>query len=435
MVPDPLRRFRPSELGLAAPRRVLLLSGAHAMNEFFGVALPPILPLLVADFPINYAEAGFLLTVFFAVYSVFQIPAGVLADRVGKPPLVALSVGGLAAGVLLASTAGSYVDLVVAQTVAGASGSAYHPSGMALISDVESDESHGRAMGIHGFGGVAGVALAPVLIGSVSDTATWRTALVAASLVGFAFTAAFVLVYPWRSGGDDGADDGSRGPETDGGSRGPETDGGKRRPAVGDALATVRRRLGSLSDVMFSRLFLSLFAVHVLVSAEVRATHSFTTAYAYEQAASSATRANVVFFVLLVGSAIASLLSGRLADAVDRRKLGVAAALATAPLFGLTWLVPSSLVVLSGWFFLIGLVMYVQAPAMNAITAEYTDADSSGALFGLMTTAGALGSAAAPTLFGVLSTRFDTGTAFAAIGVVCVVAAVAFYGASASASS
>lgn len=431
MVPEPLSRFRPSELGLAAPRRVLLLSGAHAMNEFFGVALPPILPLLVADFPINYAEAGFLLTVFFAVYSVFQVPAGVLADRVGKPPLVVASVGGLAAGVLLASTAGSYVDLVVAQTVAGASGSAYHPSGMALISDVETDQSHGRAMGIHGFGGVAGVALAPVLIGSVSDTATWRTALVVASLVGFVFTAAFVLVYPWRTGGDDSSD----GAETDGGSDSRETDGGRRRPAVGDALATVRRRLGSLSDVVFSRMFLSLFAVHVLVSAEVRATHSFTTAYAYEQAASSATRANVVFFVLLVGSAIASLLSGRLADAVDRRTLGVAAALATAPLFGLTWLVPSSLVLLSGWFFLIGLVMYVQAPTMNAITAEYTDADSSGALFGLMTTAGALGSAAAPTLFGVLSTRFDTGTAFAAIGVVCVVAAVAFYGADASASS
>jgi len=422
MVPDPFSRFRPSELGLAAPRRVLLLSGAHAMNEFFGVALPPILPLLVADFPIDYAEAGFLLTVFFAVYSVFQVPAGVLADRVGKPPLVAVSVGGLAAGVLLASTAGSYVDLVVAQTVAGASGSAYHPSGMALISDVETDQSHGRAMGIHGFGGVAGVALAPVLIGSVSDTATWRTALVAASLVGFAFTAAFVLVYPWRAGEADSRD--SR-----------ETDGGRRMPAVGDTLATARQRLGSLSDVLFSRLFLSLFAVHVLVSAEVRATHSFTTAYAYEQAASSATRANVVFFLLLVGSGVASLLSGRLADAVDRRTLGVAAALATAPLFGLTWLVPSSLAVLSGWFFLVGLVMYVQAPTMNAITAEYTDADSSGALFGLMTTAGALGSAAAPTLFGVLSTRFDTDTAFAAIGVVCVAAAVAFYGANGRAPS
>jgi MFS family permease len=136
--------------------------------------------------------------------------------------------------------------------------------------------------------------------------------------------------------------------------------------------------------------------------------------------------ANVVFLALLVGSAIASLSTGRIADAVDRRWLGAGASGATAVLFVLTGAVPSRLPVLVGWFFLIGIVMYVQAPVMNAMTADVSSPSSSGSLFGVMATAGALGSAAAPAVFGVVATVASDRVAFQFIGVLGIVVTVVF---------
>ena len=124
------------------------ISLGHGANEFFSVALPPIIPLLVTDLGISYAQAGFLLTIFFVMYSIFQLPAGVLADRVGKKRLLVAGLAGMSGGIALAATAGSYETLLIAQAIAGISGSTFHPTGMSLISDVETGSTEGKAMGV-----------------------------------------------------------------------------------------------------------------------------------------------------------------------------------------------------------------------------------------------------------------------------------------------
>lgn len=439
-------------LSVADPERVVLVSAAHGMNEFFSVALPPVLPLLVADFGLTYARAGVLLTVFFVTYSVCQLPAGLLADRVGKVPMIAASVVGLAGGVLLASTAQGFGMLAVAQVLGGVAGSAYHPAGMALISDVETAETEGSAMGVHGFGGLAGVALAPVLIGGLADSYTWRIALVAAGVVGLVFSGAFiVLAGRGDVGGDDAA--GSEAAESesadesaaDGGPAvddEPAADGAAPQetdvrsgesaetetPVTADAPRRERlmARARGLTAVPLTRWLATLLVLQFLVALEIRAAHSFTTTFAYERAGFTTGTANLVFLALLVGSAIASLWAGDLADRLDRTRLGIASAVLAAATFGLTPLVPTTLLALVGWFFVVGLAMYVQAPAMNAITATFAERAYSGGLFGVMATGSAAGGAVAPTLFGVLATYYDEGIAFAAIGVVCLFGAATF---------
>jgi hypothetical protein len=144
------------------PREVWLITVAHAVNEFYSVALPPILPLLVNDFAISYAEAGGLLTVFYVVYSVFQLPAGALADRIGQRWILAIGMVVLSGGILLAAGAQDYRTLVFAEALAGLGGSTYHPAGMSLISDLEGTSTEGKAMGIHGLGGVVGLIVANI---------------------------------------------------------------------------------------------------------------------------------------------------------------------------------------------------------------------------------------------------------------------------------
>jgi len=398
-------------LEVTNPRRVGLISGAHLMNEFFSVALPPILPLLVTEFQFDYAAAGFLLTVFFAAYSICQLPVGIVADRVGKRPLIAVSTVGLVIGVLVASQADSYGQLVVAQLLSGVSGSAYHPAGMALISDIESPDTEGRAMGIHGLGGIVGVALAPVVIGGVSELSTWRTALIAAGGLGVVFMGVFLIWYPDQQGS---------------GATGKHSSSGDRMKSDGPGAIETHSWVTLLRKPATLKFVILLFVMHALVSAEIRALHSFTTAFAYGRTSDSTLAANFVFLALLLGSGIASLLAGSLSDIIDRRRLGASAGIVGAVLFSLIAIIPSSLGMLAAFFFMIGLVLYMKTPAMNAITAQFSDPASSASLFGVMTTAGALGGAAAPTVFGLIATEVNDEVAFASIGAVSAATMIVF---------
>ncbi|MFB6155606.1 MAG: MFS transporter, partial [Haloferacaceae archaeon] len=191
---------------VANPREVGLVTVAHGVNEFYSVALPPILPLLVTDFDVTYGEAGALLTVFFVMYSVFQLPAGVVADRVGQRLLLAAGMVVLSLGLLVSSLAPNYETLVAGQVVAGIGGSTYHPAGMSLVSDIETDETEGKAMGIHGLGGVTGTALAPALVGGLAALYDWRLALTAAAGVGVVYALVFFVLFPADAGGDEDAE-------------------------------------------------------------------------------------------------------------------------------------------------------------------------------------------------------------------------------------
>jgi MFS family permease len=393
---------------------VWLVTVAHAVNEFYSVALPPILPLLVNDFAISYAEAGALLTVFYVTYSVFQLPAGALADRIGQRWILAVGMVVLSAGILLAAAAGDYRTLVFAEVLAGVGGSTYHPAGMSLISDLEGAETEGKAMGIHGLGGVVGTALAPALVGGLAAVFDWRFALTASAGVGLVYGVIFLAVFRDVPRSEEPAT-----VEPDGGSE-PGRDGGT-------GSATGRwSGLGSLVSLPLERWVVVLFLGNLAISTELGAVRTFVTSYLVEHAGTTTGLANGVFFALLVGAGVASLGAGTLADSMDRGTLGVAAMAASAVALAGTAFVPPIGVVLFAYFFLIGVVMWAALPAINAITSAYSQQGFSGSLFGVMLTAGSLGGAAGPLLFGAAAERFGMGAAFPMIAVVSAAGAVVF---------
>lgn len=407
------RSIRSRFFSVSNPREVWLVTVAHGVNEFYSVALPPILPLLVNDFAISYGQAGALLTVFYVVYSVFQLPAGILADRIGQRWILAVGMVVLSAGILLAAGAQDYWTLVAAEALAGLGGSTYHPAGMSLISDLEGDATEGKAMGIHGLGGVVGTALAPALVGGLAALFDWRVALTVSAGVGVVYGALFLALFR------DVPREGTPAVEPDGG---PEADVER----TGDGAGGLRAALGSLASVPFERWVAVLFIANLAISIELGAVRTFVTSYLVEHAGTTTALANGVFFAMLVGGGIASLGAGTLADAFDRRRLGVAAKVATAVALAGTALLPSVPLALAAWFFLIGIVMWAAMPVLNAITSQYSKAEFSGSLFGVMLTAGSLGGAVGPLLFGIAAERFGMDAAFPLIAVVSAVAAVAF---------
>ncbi len=399
---------------VSRPRVVGPITASHGVNEFFAIVIPPIIPLLVADLGISYGQAGFLLTVFFAMYVLFQLPAGVLADRIGKRRLLLGGLFGMALGIGLAATATTYGTLVVAQTVAGIAGATFHPTGMSIISDVESEHTEGKAMGVFGFGGALGTLSAPAVVGGLAVVFGWRVALGGAALLGLAVTLA---ILPLLSDGGEGES-------------ATRADGG-RPSTVGEALRSAR----ALVAVPVTRGIVLLFLVTLLLSMQHRAIQTFTTAYVGDATGGSVSVGNLAFFTLLLGGSVASLWAGDLADRFDRRLLGIGTAMATAALVAGTLALTGTLAtlptvavvaVLSVWFVLIGVGMYASYPVKNAMVSEQAEAGFSGSLFGVIQTASAVGSASGPAVFGVLSDQWGVAAAFPAIAGVSVLIAVLF---------
>lgn len=399
------------------PREVWLITLAHAVNEFYSVAFPPILPLLVTDFSITYGEAGALLTIFFATYSIFQLPAGMLADRIGQRWLLAGGMVVLAAGILVAASAQGYWTLVLAEVIAGIGGSTYHPSGMSIISDLESGATEGKAMGIHGLGGVVGTALAPALIGGLAAVFDWRLALTVSAGVGVVYAMVFLVVFQPEDQSDGNAP--------------VEPDGGTDKTTVSQTAEESGGRLASFASLVSVPLepwVTVLFLTNLAIATELGAVRTFATSFLVEQAGTTAGIANAIFFVLLVGAGISSLAAGSLADRMDRRALGFGALAASTIALGATAIVPLVPIVLFAWFFFLGVAMWAALPAMNAITSQYSERKFSGSLFGIMLTAGSLGGAIGPLLFGVAAERFGLGAAFPLVAIISAGGAIAFLG-------
>ncbi|WIV67788.1 MFS transporter [Natrialbaceae archaeon AArc-T1-2] len=417
-----------------------LIGFSHGINEFYGLALPPVIPLLVADLDITYAQAGLLLTVFYAMYSIFQLPAGLVADYVGKKRLLVWGLLGMAAGLVLASTAQSYELLLVSQAVMGVCGSTYHPTGMAMISDTETKDTEGKAMGLFGLGGMLGIASAPLVIGGIAAVVDWRTALLAAAVLGVFVTGLFQLLYrtptsepPKPNGGSLAEPSDRRETERpDGGEPDVRTDKNV-RPGV-----TTRVRRGLQRAVRFEitpgLVLISL--ITLLVSLQIRSIQTFTTGFLTDGTGQTASVANGIFFVMLSASAISSIWVGSLADRFDRGRLGAVAAITTSLLLlstvlvvaldaaAIDWLATGGLVVVFG---LLGLAVYGCTPIKNALISEYATTDSSGSIFGVTQTGSSIGSAAGPAIFGYVATEFSIAVAFPLIAVVGGIIAAGFY--------
>ena len=407
---------------MTRPRAVGSSTVAHGVNEFFAIVIPPIIPLLVADFGITYGQAGVLVSIFFVMYALFQLPAGMLSDVVGKDRLLILGLFGMAGGVLLASVATTYERLLVAQAITGISGSTFHPTGMALISDYETERTEGKAMGIFGFGGAFGTMSAPLIVGGVAEIAGWRIALASGVAIGVSVTC--LVVYLLATVEDPDADDSDD--ETESTAR---PDGGR-----GESMRSVRGILRRVVDLPVTPTVVVLFFVTLVLSMQHRAIQTYTTSYVVAETGASVAAGNVTFFALLGGGSLASLYAGDLADRFDRITLGIAASLATAALVAATLAttvlegLPIELLtaILAVWFAVIGAGMYASYPVKNAIVSQQAETGSSGSLFGVIQTGSAIGSASGPAVFGVLSTRWGVVAAFPAIAAVSVVLALSF---------
>lgn len=161
-----------------------LVGLAHSTSHFFMLALPPLFPLLKAEFGVGYAELGLVMTVFFVCSGLAQTPAGFLVDRLGAPRVLFAGIALLSSAVMLYALVPSYGTLLPLAAVAGLGNSVYHPADYAILNATIHHGRIGRAYSFHTLGGNLGWAAAPVTVLTLATLFGWRTALLAAGALG-----------------------------------------------------------------------------------------------------------------------------------------------------------------------------------------------------------------------------------------------------------
>src|SRR5688500_278412 len=150
----------------------------HVVNDGLFTGAYPLLPLVAAELGLSYAQVGAIKTALSGASSVLQVPAGIVAERMGEQALLALGTGWVALGLILMALTGSYLPLLVASAIAGIGGNVQHPVASAVVSRVYEGGRRATAIGTLNFAGDVGKVLAPLVVGLAAAAAGWRAGFV-----------------------------------------------------------------------------------------------------------------------------------------------------------------------------------------------------------------------------------------------------------------
>lgn len=353
------------------------ISGAHTLSHLYLLAYPPLFPILALYFDVTVTQLGLLVTAIYVPQLLLQLPLGVVVDRIGAKRVL---VGGLLLTSLtigLSGLAPTYPVLLACALVSGVGQSVFHPADYALIDAVTDPHNEGKAFSAHTFGGYAGFAAAPAVIGGIAIAADWRLALLAAGALGVGYTVLLAVVTPpvyARTLGD-GAD-----------------------AAAPDIGATVREMASYVRqwDLLGVTAFY-LFSMTALVGLQ-----SFTTVLAVEGYGFDESLANTLLTAHLAATAVGVLVGGPIADRFPSSAVIVGT-------FGLAAggvLIAASLGVDPGFavpltvFLLVGLAFGIALPSRDKLGNRTGDPDSTAARFGLYFTGLSLGAVVSPAVLG-----------------------------------
>ena len=175
---------------------ISLVGLAHGTSHFFHMLLPPLFPMLIAEFGFSYAQLGLLVSTFFVISGLGQAAAGFVVDRVGARPVLFMAMACFALASAAAASAQGFAGLVLAAALAGLGNAPFHPADFTILNKRVSPVRLGHAFSVHGISGNLGWALAPLfLTGLYAVSGSWRFAAGSAGL--WALLVLAVLV--WQS--------------------------------------------------------------------------------------------------------------------------------------------------------------------------------------------------------------------------------------------
>ena len=165
-------------------RVIGVVSLAHGVSHFLQLALPPLFPLLRAEFDVSWTLLGLIVGVFYVASGLVQFAAGFVVDRLGARHVLLGGISLLTLGTLAASLAPNPWWLFPCAAIMGAGNGVFHPSDFAILNANVTARRLGYAYSTHGVGGNLGYALAPIVSFGLGTAFGWRIAICAMGVIG-----------------------------------------------------------------------------------------------------------------------------------------------------------------------------------------------------------------------------------------------------------
>jgi MFS family permease len=164
--------------------------GAHMLHDGFTDLLYVLLPIWQAQFGLGYAEVGMLRALFTGSMAGLQVPAGMLAERIGGQLVLGLGTALLGVGFLAAGASAGYLTLALALVLAGVGASVQHPIAAHLVSQAFSGKRSRTALASYNFSGDLGKMAFPAATAGLVALMAWQSATLLLGVLALAAAAA-----------------------------------------------------------------------------------------------------------------------------------------------------------------------------------------------------------------------------------------------------
>src|SRR3954471_19460930 len=177
-------------------RAAAVACGAHALHDGYTDLLYVLLPVWQAGFGLGYPVLRALRVLFVGATAVFQIPAGLLAERLGTAPVLACGTALAALGYCLAGAGAGFFMLVLALLVGGLGASTQHPLASALVARAFAGPRSRKALGTYNFSGDIGKMTVPATATLMLTAMAWRPTVALLGAIGLLCAIAIYFLTP-----------------------------------------------------------------------------------------------------------------------------------------------------------------------------------------------------------------------------------------------
>lgn len=150
------------------------LTTGHMVNDFYGMVLPPLLPVLLVAFEMSYFQVGLLSFCFYILSGLLQPTMGHLSDKHAIRKKVILA-GFLinCLGFVAIGLSPTYLLVLFSSLLCSLGAATFHPQSTNFLTRAF-PKAKGWAMGVHGWGGSIGNFMAPLMVAYLVLGFGWR---------------------------------------------------------------------------------------------------------------------------------------------------------------------------------------------------------------------------------------------------------------------
>jgi len=177
-------------------RTLAACCGAHVLHDGFSDILYVLFPVWQAAFGLSFAQVGLLKTLYSGSMAALQVPASLLAERVGERVLLALGTLVAAGGFILSGWTAGFLGLALCLMLAGAGASVQHPLGSALTSRAFEGAQQRAALSTYNFSGDVGKVLLPALCAALLALLDWHAVTMLMGALGLGAALAIWFAVP-----------------------------------------------------------------------------------------------------------------------------------------------------------------------------------------------------------------------------------------------